>query len=277
MTHSNDFTASILAACSPEPVAASRGQTKIKATHRRRSRNPKAAPQALTTRQRKALMSAVETGDVETVRRLLSTGLDPASKFKRRPAIEAAMESGQEALVQPFVEAFRQKSGSACELSAITCAVFIDDRFSAAFASTLVTHVGLNSEEGRHVWDMLLSHGLSDFDQQFGQHKERVDEVLAGKVALAVAKGWMPSEAWREGWLPHHEYLNQGLIEAALACVVGGANPDESMRRFGIESSDIFGHTWSLFQARLQARERAQRAAAVPPLSSSTHCTRQRA
>ncbi|MEO6927236.1 MAG: hypothetical protein ABI129_11295, partial [Rhodanobacter sp.] len=53
MTHPSDFTPSTLAAaCSPEPVALSRGHTKVKAGHHRRSRNPLASPQVLPTRQR---------------------------------------------------------------------------------------------------------------------------------------------------------------------------------------------------------------------------------
>ncbi|KRE90808.1 hypothetical protein ASG87_01345 [Frateuria sp. Soil773] len=53
MTHSTDFTSSTSqAARSPEPVAATRGLANIKASHRRRSRNPQASPQVLPVRQR---------------------------------------------------------------------------------------------------------------------------------------------------------------------------------------------------------------------------------
>jgi hypothetical protein len=227
-----------------------------------------------TTQQRAALLAAVEAGDVGTIRGLLGAGLNPAAAFKTKTAYEVALDTGEEALVQPFIEAFRRDPGSDRHLGRIAWWVFEDDRFSASFAGSLVAYVtgGKGGERALVYYaGLLLGHGITT-GKRLVFHERRQDVVLAGKVALAIADGWLPGAAWVEGRLPHHQYLDKGLIEAALACVAGGANPDEPTREFGLRApEEQFRRSWPDFQARL----RAERAAHASPTPSSTSRTRQ--
>jgi hypothetical protein len=90
--------------------------------------------------QRAALMAAVETGDVDAIRGLLDA-LPPDAAFKSKLVYEVALNSGEEAVVQPFIEAFRRDPGPDRLKSRIAWWVFEDDRFSASFAGSLVAYV----------------------------------------------------------------------------------------------------------------------------------------
>lgn len=225
-----------------------------------------------------ALLAAVEAGDVTTIRSLLGTGIYPAVAYKNKLPVIEAFCSGQEALARPFLEAIREFSSpaSTLNLNFLVSRVFADDRFSVSFAAEFASDMRpeLNSEglTAQGLWGALLEHG-PETGHTGHPIVPRDPATLAGKVRLAIRLGWRPEEAWHLGWLPHHSYVAAGFIEAAVMCVVAGfANPDEPLRREGLQPPEIF-EAWPAFQAAL----RAHRSNEVPFPFPSTNRTRQRA
>jgi len=207
---------------------------------------------------RRALLASVEAADVDKVRSLLEAGAHPLAEFKNKTPVIEAMFSGNEEVMRLFVERIRRIPGNTFLLNSIACNVFSRDQYSVAFAAELAADVDVDVPEfvgsSRHLWAAILTcDGASPHtnDPPIGA---RVPDRLAGKVRLAVELGWEPATAWDDGWLPHHGYLSEGFVEAAVACVEAGANPNEPMRRRGLESPETLA-AWPAFQAALRAKK----------------------
>lgn len=236
------------------------------------------------SKNRRSIAMAVQAGEVDQVIKLLDAGHDPAAPARtvggsETTACAVALYSANEALVEPFVDALlRIPHAETWHLERMAWWIFKADYYSVALANKVSAHVG--------NWATALDHHGSDpmrWDDSWLYVREekngsytllggRRDSVLAGKVSLAVAQGWRPDQAWLDGWLPHHQYISKGWTEAALACVAGGADPDEPLRRRGTQSPEILDG-WPAFQAAL----RAQRTQALPTSFSPITRTRQRA
>lgn len=224
------------------------------------------------------LIAAVKGGDVVEIRRLLDAGADPVAPYRKTCAALEAMLTNQEEVVRPFVESMRNIGGfvGANGLSSIAVRALAEDRFSVAFAAEMAddldARLAFPGVDTQVMWNGLLSHGGQvAIDGHTTSPRDPVR--LAGKVRVAIQHGWRPDQAWHEGWLPHHEYIDKGFVDAAVACVMlGGANPYEPLRASGLQSPDVLLF-WGAFEAAL----REQRANEVPASFSSTTRTRQRA
>ena len=142
------------------------------------------------------LLAAVEGGDVYKVRELLDRGVDPLLSYKNTCAAEAAMNSGNEEMIRPFVEAFRRDpcASNLRNLHITTCRLFADDRFSASFAAEhahdlRIELTGVREQGGdmHGVWGSLLLHGEINFSEY--KPGRRDPGTLAAKVRVAIELG----------------------------------------------------------------------------------------
>lgn len=223
------------------------------------------------------LLAAVEAGDVATVRTMLEAGVDPMGLHKEKCAAEVACFAGREAITKLFVEAFRKDPtpDNVRNLGVIAQRAFTDDKYSTSFAAELVGDMEFEVHHPHAdplvVWGALLEH-CERIDMSGQPPGPRDDARLAGKVRLAIKQGWQVDRAWQNGQLPHHTYIENGFIEAAMACVVaGGASPDAPIYHEGICTPEIFD-AWPEFLAAV--REQRVRELDVPLLATRT---RQRA
>jgi hypothetical protein len=202
---------------------------------------------------RRALMSAIEAGDVAKVRCLLDAGVDPLLVFKDKIALFEAVETGNEELARLLIEKSRASTVPNLPflLNNVACTIFGSDSYSVELAHEMSVDINIRGTgiEGdpHYLWALLLGPTLAGVI-----HRDA--ERLAGKVRLAVGLGWQPGIAWVRGYLPHHAYLEAGFIEAALACVEAGANSDEPTRHNGLGDPRSLKN-WPELQARLLAKK----------------------
>lgn len=210
--------------------------------------NDKSKPKDID--QRRALYhAAVVAQNVDQVAALLKQGVSPDDTYRGRSIFDHAW--GAPALPEVIALLLGHRSREV-PMNWLWSAL-ADDELT-------VRHVSAVFDLVRYTDDDFHRRNVSSALD--AGHTARQDGRLVEKIRLMVSKGWKPVEAWFEGKLLFHDYLAEGLVEAAWACVEGGVDPHEPMRAHGLESpTKLLG--WAELEARLIAQQREEQGTSV--------------
>lgn len=210
--------------------------------------------------QRRALYHAAVTNqDATAVAALLGQGLSPEDTYRGRSIFDHAWKTPSSPEVLALLLGHRNVKVSMTWF----WNTLADDQFTVQHVEAVFALVPYDVNDAFH-----RRHTARSLEASFG----RQDQRLAEKIRFMCLKGWKPAEAWFDGKLPFHDYLEHDLIQAALACVEGGTDPHEPMRADGLGwPQDLPG--WPEFEARRLAEQRQEQGARVVPM----RCQRVRA
>lgn len=112
--------------------------------------------------------------------------------------------------------------------------------------------------------------GMFDSIAWLRDREKQTEQVLVAKLRKAHAAGYWVAKDWVDGELPYHLLLKAGLVEAALACVELGTDPNEPVRKAGLvrlgEGPYPFvDQTWAAVMTRLEAKQRGEALQALAP------------